>query len=320
MHEDRLRGRCYRAAMTPAKTSDAVDGAAMLAAAADFLAELRERSIEIDRLRQLPQDLADSLAEAGFYRTLVPPSLGGLGLSPVAVAQVSETLATGNASAAWCTFIGATSQIMFAALTPEQLAGILRNPDVITAGVFASSGRATPARGPDNADGYIVSGRWAWASGCHNAEWISGGVLIDHGDHVDSGVNSGVDRAANPTDTAKPADGRAFFRPEEIVVHDDWHTSGLAGLGLKHLRGTRCVAPRDPDREEFRHLAVAPRRRAAVSLPAVRFAGAADRRDRIGDGAGQHRRSHRRRQDQSAPRLATNAGAAPQPSHGGCSG
>ena len=217
--------------MTPAKTSDAVDGAAMLAAAADFLGELRERSIEIDRLRQLPQDLADSLAEAGFYRTLVPPSLGGLGLSPVAVAQVSETLATGNGSAAWCTFIGATSQIMFAALAPEQLAEILGNPDVITAGVFASSGRATPARGPDGADGYIVSGRWAWASGCHNAEWISGGVLIDHGDHVDSGVNSGVDHAANPTDTAKPADGRAFFRPEEIVIHDDWHTSGLRGSG-----------------------------------------------------------------------------------------
>ncbi|WP_420622783.1 acyl-CoA dehydrogenase family protein [Candidatus Poriferisodalis sp.] len=202
--------------MTPPATSDVVDGEAMLAAAASFLGELRERSVEIDRLRKLPQDLADSLAEAGFYRTLVPPTLGGLGLSPTTVAQVSETLATGNASAAWCTFIGATSQIMFAALTPEQLAEVLRNPDVITAGVFASSGRATPARGPDGTDGYVVSGRWAWASGCHNSAWISGGVQIDGQDSGDSGL---------------PALGRAFFRPDEIVIHDDWHTSGLRGSG-----------------------------------------------------------------------------------------
>ncbi|WP_420624841.1 acyl-CoA dehydrogenase family protein [Candidatus Poriferisodalis sp.] len=202
--------------MTPPATSDVVDGEAMLAAAASFLSELRERSVEIDRLRKLPQDLADSLAEAGFYRTLVPPTLGGLGLSPTTVAQVSETLATGNASAAWCTFIGATSQIMFAALTPEQLAEVLRNPDVITAGVFASSGRATPARGPDGTDGYVVSGRWAWASGCHNSAWISGGVQIDGQDSGDSGL---------------PALGRAFFRPDEIVIHDDWHTSGLRGSG-----------------------------------------------------------------------------------------
>ena len=202
--------------MTPAATSDVVDGEAMLAAAASFLGELRERSVEIDRLRKLPQDLADSLAEAGFYRTLVPPTLGGLGLSPTTVAQVSETLATGNASAAWCTFIGATSQIMFAALTPEQLAEVLRNPDVITAGVFASSGRATPAPGPDGTDGYVVGGRWAWASGCQNSEWISGGVQIDGQDSGDSGL---------------PALGRAFFRPDEIVIHDDWHTSGLRGSG-----------------------------------------------------------------------------------------
>ena len=221
--------------MTPAATSDVADGEAMLAAAAGFLGELRERSIEIDRLRKLPQDLADSLAEAGFYRTLVPPTLGGLGLSPTTVAQVSETLATGNASAAWCTFIGATSQIMFAALRPEQLAEVLRNPDVITAGVFASSGRATPARGPDGTDGYFVSGRWAWASGCHNAEWISGGVLIDQDENADG--------ATNATSAAKPAEGRAFFRPTEIVIHDDWHTSGLRGSGSSTLEADDVWLP-----------------------------------------------------------------------------
>ncbi len=188
----------------------------LLTRAAEWIPALRERSVEIDRLRQLPQDLAEAFAADGFYRTLVPPALGGMGLSPTAVAQISETLAMGNASAAWCTFIGATSQIMFAALKPCQLAEMLENPDVITAGVFASSGHATGAPGPDGSDGYDVSGSWAWASGSHNAAWISGGVQI---------YSDGSDDASRPTE------GRAFFRPDEIVIHDDWHTSGLRGSG-----------------------------------------------------------------------------------------
>ncbi|MCY3948015.1 MAG: acyl-CoA dehydrogenase family protein [Acidimicrobiaceae bacterium] len=185
----------------------------MLKRAAEWIPALRERSIEIDSLRQMPQDLAEALAADGFYRTLVPAELGGLGLPPAVVAEISEVLAMGNASAAWCTFIGATSQIMFAALEPAQLAEVLDNPDVITAGVFAHSGTAAAAIGPNGADGYRVQGRWAWASGSHNSEWISGGVQIDSGDGP------------------QPALGRAFFRPDDIELHDDWYTSGLRGSG-----------------------------------------------------------------------------------------
>lgn len=211
--------------MTDADAAHADVGDKMLKRAAGWIRTLRERSAEIDSLRQLPQDLADALAADGFYRTLVPPELGGMGLPPAVVANVSELLAMGNASAAWCTFIGSTSQIMFAALEPTQLAEVLEDPDVITAGVFAHSGTATAAPGPDGADGYIVSGRWAWASGSHNAEWISGGVQIDNGDGP------------------QPALGRAFFRPDDIELHDDWYTSGLRGSGSSTFEAREVWLP-----------------------------------------------------------------------------
>ncbi|MXY01268.1 MAG: acyl-CoA dehydrogenase [Acidimicrobiales bacterium] len=204
----------------------------MLALAAEWVPPLRERSAEIDRLRQLPQDLADALAADGFYRTLVPPELGGLGLPPAVVAEISEVLAMGNASAAWCVFIGATSQFTFAALEPSLLDEVLTNPDVITAGVFAPSGRAVPAPGPDGSAGYAVSGHWVFASGSHNAEWISGGVRICDSD-ADAASDPAAD-AAELDDAAvghPPTLGRAFFRPEEIDLHDDWFTSGLRGSG-----------------------------------------------------------------------------------------
>lgn len=213
-------------------STDAVTDAVMTAAAG-FLPELRERGPEIDQLRQLPQDLADRLAAAGLYRTLVGAELGGLGLSAGRSAQVYELLAQGNGSAAWCVFIGATSQIMFAALSPAQLAEVLANPDVITAGVFAASGRAVRTPGPHGDDGYVVSGRWAWASGCHNAEWISGGVLI-----ADDG-------AAETPSGGRPSEGRAFFRPDEIEIHDDWRTSGLRGSGSSTFEAHDIWLPAD---------------------------------------------------------------------------
>ncbi len=204
----------------------------MLTRAAAWVPALRDRSVEIDRLRQLPQDLAETLAADGFYRTLVPPTLGGLGLSPATFATVCEVLATGNASAAWCTFIGATSQITFAALEADQLAEVLADPDVITAGVFAPSGLARPAAGPDGADGFVVSGRWAWASGSHNAAWISGGVQV-----------SGGDSAEDEADGEPPRIGRAFFRPAEIELHDDWFTSGLRGSGSSTFEAHEVWVP-----------------------------------------------------------------------------
>ena len=147
----------------------------VLQAAEDLRPELSERRREIDELRQLPQDLANRLAALGFYRLVVPESLGGLGVSPTSFCQLCETLAKANGSTAWCIFIGATSQYLFGALPETQLKRMLENPNVITSGVFADSGTARYDE-RDGQPGYLINGHWRWGSGCRNAEWISGGI------------------------------------------------------------------------------------------------------------------------------------------------
>ena len=190
--------------------------AELIAAAQQLQEELEQRSAEIDQLRQLPQDLADKLAHLGFYRLVVPESLGGLGTSPETFCKICETLAMANGSTAWCVFIGATSQYLFGALPPSQLQTMLTNPNVITSGVFADSGTAL-AEERDGQGGYRINGHWRWGSGCRNAEWISGGV---HEVDLDG---ERVQRNAALT--------RVFFRPEEIDIQDNWHVSGLRGSG-----------------------------------------------------------------------------------------
>lgn len=188
----------------------------VLDAAESLRPELSERRREIDELRQLPQDLADRLAALGFYRLVVPESLGGLGISPTTFCQLCETLAKANGSTAWCIFIGATSQYLFGALPQTQLQRMLENPNVITSGVFADSGTALYEE-RDGQAGYLINGHWRWGSGCRNAEWISGGI------HEVGAQGEAV--------VGAPMLTRVFFRPEEIEIADNWHVSGMRGSG-----------------------------------------------------------------------------------------
>ena len=185
----------------------------------EYVAELRARGTEIDTRRALPQDLADRLAADGFYRLCTPTELGGVGASPQCLAEVCEILATGNGSAAWCVFIGATSQYMFPAVSQQLLQELLENPNVVTSGVFAYSGTAVRLSEASPST-WRIDGRWDWGSGCQNATWISGGVIM-----CDADGNPIPDRHDRPTEA------RAFFKPAEIDILDNWHTSGLRGTG-----------------------------------------------------------------------------------------
>ena len=182
------------------------DELGLMDAAREMGAELTRRSREIDEQRYLPQDLAEHLAEIGFYRLVVPEALGGLGVSPMAFCRICETLAAANGSAAWCVFIGATSQYLFGAAVPSLLERMLADPDVITSGVFADSGTVR-LEARDGEPGYLVNGHWRWASGCHNAAWISGGI------HE-------VDDAGEPVSRDAPLT-RVFFQPHEIDILDN---------------------------------------------------------------------------------------------------
>ncbi|MFT7597888.1 MAG: alkylation response protein AidB-like acyl-CoA dehydrogenase [Acidimicrobiales bacterium] len=200
----------------------------LVAAAEGLHQELIERGNEIDELRQLPQDIAERMAELGFYRLLVPAELGGLEASPAAFCRISEVLAQANGSTAWCMFIGTTSQYLFGALESSLLAKMLENPNVITSGVFADSGTALAAV-RDGEPGYVINGHWSWGSGCHNAAWISGGV------HE-------VDADGEPVNRADPVT-RVFFQPDEIEIMDNWHVSGLRGSGSSDYAAAEVWVP-----------------------------------------------------------------------------
>ena len=207
--------------MTSSKNAAApIDGKPEPVLAAERLAWLVEaRADEIEASRFLPQEIADAFAQAGLYRLFVPAAYGGFEANPLALVETIERVARGDASAAWCAFIGATSGIVAAFLAPENAREIFGDPLTITAGVFAPRGTAKRET-QDGVPGYRVSGRWQWGSGSRNASWIMGGALI-----------LGEDGKPEMMDGGGTKSRMMIFPAHEVSLLDTWHVSGLAGTG-----------------------------------------------------------------------------------------
>lgn len=174
--------------------------------ARSLVAPLRSRRDEIESARRVPADIASDLAKAGFYRMLVPRSLGGEEVDPRVFVEVLETLASGDSAVAWCTMTGATTGIVTAYLGDDAASEIWADSGATLAGVFAPTGKSTPVDG-----GYRLSGRWPFASGSENATWRMGGAIIDGAVHA------------------------CFFGADESSIVDTWNVSGLRGTGSHDL-------------------------------------------------------------------------------------
>jgi alkylation response protein AidB-like acyl-CoA dehydrogenase len=133
--------------------------------------------------------------------------------------RVYEQLARADASVAWTVMIGSGSWFDLAGLPRSSFDELFARDDVIVAGAFNPTGRIEPAAG-----GYRVSGRWGFASGCQHATWIFGNCI--------EGIVDGA-----------PQLRIAVFSPDQVVIEDTWHVSGLVGTGSHHFHVDDVVVP-----------------------------------------------------------------------------
>jgi alkylation response protein AidB-like acyl-CoA dehydrogenase len=193
---------------------------ASLAKEAERLAgALRPRSEEIERARRLPPAVVHELEEAGLLRLCLPRSLGGPELALPSLVRVLETLATGDASAAWCAMIASTTSALAAWLEPDAARSLFAAPGAVVGGVYAPSGRARRVAG-----GFVASGRWSFASGCEHSTHLLGGCVVED-----------AAGAPEPAPGGRPAVRLLFFPAAEVEIHDTWRVAGLAGTGSHDL-------------------------------------------------------------------------------------
>jgi alkylation response protein AidB-like acyl-CoA dehydrogenase len=191
---------------------------------------ISRRSNEIEAARGLPGDLLAQLKEAGVFRMLVPRSHGGMEIDFPSSMEIIEELASADGSVGWTVMIGCETP-QFLALLPRDRFDFYyaSNPDFIIGGGFAPRGTAQVIDG-----GYLVNGRWAFASGCQHADLLMGNCVV---------LDNGAPRAGSFPGTQEV---RAMLLPKERVqILDTWRTAGMRGTGSHDIQveNLRVAAP-----------------------------------------------------------------------------
>jgi len=122
---------------------------------------------EIERERRLPASLVHALHKARLFRLMLPRSLGGLETDPVTFFQVIETIATADASTAWCLSQAAGCATAAAYLDPAVAREVFGDPRAVLAWGPGPQAKAVAVE-----DGYRVTGKWTFASGGRHATWV----------------------------------------------------------------------------------------------------------------------------------------------------
>ncbi len=194
----------------------------------ELAADIRSRAEEIERGRQVPADIIDTLRAAGVFRLCIPKGLGGREVPTLETLRVIEEIARADGSTAWVVMVGSTTALLAGYLDDgwaKQIYG--DSPEVITAGVTAPNGRARRVDG-----GIEVTGRWQWGSGCHHANWLIGGSLL-----VDDAGEIVIDQNGAPHHLLP------FFAADQVEIRDTWHVHGMAGSGSADFEVSRAFVP-----------------------------------------------------------------------------
>src|SRR5438132_6847557 len=180
--------------------------------AREFAPELAAASDEIEHRRELPEPIVEGLAERGFFRMLLPRSLGGAELLPATFVPVIEEIAKTDASTAWCLNQASGCAMTAAYLEPQAAREIFGGPR----GILAWGPGPGTARIVEG--GYRVTASGSFASGSHHASWL--------GCHLPVVAGAGTP-LLNPD--GSPVIRTMLFPKSSAKMTDIWHVVGLKG-------------------------------------------------------------------------------------------
>jgi alkylation response protein AidB-like acyl-CoA dehydrogenase len=171
---------------------------------------------EMDRRRELTQEVVDALAGQDLLRMLLPKSMGGQEVHLVDYAKACEALAWADASTAWFVNQSNVSMATSAASMPHATAAAMfEGPYAGLAwGARHDKSRAIRVEG-----GYRLTGSWSFASGGRHTKWLGAHSAVQNPDgtpHIRYG---------------RPDDRSFVFLRSQAKIIDDWHVLGLRGTG-----------------------------------------------------------------------------------------
>jgi indole-3-acetate monooxygenase len=188
---------------------------------------LREYAAVAEAERRLAPEAMNAMIESGVFRTWVPRAYGGLEMDPLPALRMFEAIARIDSAAGWLAANQSGVASLAMLMPAEGSAEMFTDPRAVCAGGWFPPGVAVPVQ-----DGYRVTARWSFGSGCQYATWLTGQALV----HENGALRLGPD--GNPEAII------VFFPAHEAEILDGtWKTLGMRGTGSNDYRISDVFVP-----------------------------------------------------------------------------
>lgn len=182
--------------------------------------------------RRLPDELYGAMFDSGLFDMLAPRAYGGMELHPCEAMPIWEAVAQIDAAAAWNLVMNQAVAGLAAWLGEEGARELFSDGPTTVAGAFFPPGQAHRVD-----DGWRITARVPFASGCDNAKWFVFPAFEMEGDEP----------MVDP-DAGQPVMYAMFVPREQAQILDTWHTLGMRGTGSADIKVTNAFVP---DRRVF---------------------------------------------------------------------
>src|SRR5437763_1303426 len=184
--------------------------------------EIRSLAEETEKNRKIAPHIIAKFREAELLRTTRPKEFGGFEYDGETALRIALTISAACPSTGWAVngaVSNGRSMSHFPIETQREIWATEEDP--FSCACFAPTGTAVPVDG-----GYILNGRWSFASGCDHASWAYLGAFI------------------TPPEATPPLEGAFFLLPiEDCQIIDTWFVCGLAGTGSKDIEVKDVFVP-----------------------------------------------------------------------------
>jgi 3-hydroxy-9,10-secoandrosta-1,3,5(10)-triene-9,17-dione monooxygenase len=208
----------------PAVVTDTPSAAALIERARALVPVIAERAARTESLRRLPDETMDDLHRSGLLKILQPSRFGGFDADWSTHVRVGAELARGCGSTAWIQCIVGVHAWFAARLPPQGQIDIWgKSPDVLISTAVAGG---LDSKVEVVGGGYVVSGRWKFASGVDHSHWVIIGAMPD---------DAQAKAEHNWLELAIPK--------SEVKVIDTWDTTSLRGTGSNDVVVDKVFVP-----------------------------------------------------------------------------
>ena len=186
----------------------------------DYLPTLKSRAAETDALRQLKPETFADLKSIGLSRLCQPRKFGGAELPLDRAVDILSTIARECASTAWVCAVYTDHSILVNMFDDKAADDVWSNtPEATLSAGYQPTGRAERV-----ADGWRLSGKWGFVSGCDDAGWFIFGAFV-------------------PGEAGAMVHHFFLVPRSDIEIEDNWHVLGLRGTGSKNVIVKDAIVP-----------------------------------------------------------------------------